>query len=186
MRRLYLLPIVIVALLAIVFVLAGNPLVLNYVKQKAETGIAEATGMPVTLGRLRGNLFYSVQLEEIDFADAVRIDRLDIIYNPLRLLRKELDIRSVTVSGLQVDLMQLQDMAAHLPEKTGGEATPAPSFTVKIRRFSIENSGLFGDVGSTPVEVSLATRGSMLHEFLMIDSLRLRTADSWVLAKGSV
>ncbi|MGD9380589.1 MAG: hypothetical protein PVI51_08480, partial [candidate division WOR-3 bacterium] len=186
MRKLYFLPVIFVALLAIMFLLAGNPLVLDYVKQKAETGLTNATGMSLTLGRIRGNLFYSVQLEEIHFGDALRIDRVNITYNPLRLLTRELDIRSVMVSGLQVDLAKLQDMTAHLPEKTEGEAAEAPSFAFRIERFSIENSGLFGGVDSTPLEVSLTTRGSVLQEFVLIDSLRLRTVDSWVLVNGSV
>ena len=186
MRKLYLLPIMFVAVLVIIFLLASSPLVLNYVRQKAEMGLADATGMPLVIGRMEGNLFHSLQLEDVNFADAVRIDGVKITYNPLRLLAKELSIRSVRVSGLQVDLARLQDVAAHLPEKDEGEIAEAPSIVIRIDRFSIENSGLLGNLGSTPIEVSLATRGSMVQEFLMIDSLRLSTPESWVVVNGSI
>lgn len=186
MRKLYLVPLLIVVFLIIVFLLAGTPLVLNYVKQKAEKGLADASGIPLVIGRLTGNLFYRIQLEDVNVADVVQIDRLMLTHNPFRLLAKEMDIRSVRVSGLQVDLDRLPELTENLPEKAETGTGGPSAFIIKIHKFSIENSGFFGKLGSTPIEVSLATHGSMPRDRFMLDSLRLMTGKSWVVVTGSI
>jgi hypothetical protein len=186
MRKLYLLPLLIVVFLIIVFLLAGTPPVLNYVKQKAATGLADVSGIPLVIGRLRGNLFYGIQLEDIDFGEVVQIDKLVVTHNPFRLLSKELDIKSVRVSGLRVDLDRLPELMENLPKNAETGAGGSSAFVIRIGEFSIENSGFFGKLGSTPLEVSLATRGNMLRNRFTLDSLRLVTGGSWIMVKGSI
>ncbi len=185
-RKLLLIPLLIAVFGVIVFLLGGSSFVLNYARQKAETSIADATGMQIAIGRVSGNLFYSVQLEEVDLADAVRIDRLAVNYNPFRLLSKELDIKSVRVWGLQIALARLQEIFKDIPESGVEETGEAPSFAVKISEFSIENSSLFGKLGAQPVEVALATRGSMSSTMIVLDSLRLATGRSKLVVRGII
>ena len=186
MRKLLWVAGIMLAIIVIIFLLAGTPFILNYVKQKAETAASSATGLSLVIGRLRGNLFYAVQVEDIDLANIVQIDQLAVSYDPLRLLAREVDIRAVRMSGLRVDLDRLKEITGNLPRREPGETAGPPTFALRIREFLIENSGFLGKLGSTPIEVSLAARGGMLSDVLIIDSLRLATDESSVRITGYV
>jgi len=186
MRKFFLVLILIAVFFVIVFLLAGTPFILRYVKQKIETALVDATGMSLVIGRLSGNLFYKVHLEDIDFANTVQIEELAVSYNPFRLLARELDLKSVKLSGLQVDLDRIDEIIKNLPEKSEEKAVEPSAFVMRIREFSVENSGVLGKLGSTPIKVSLVTQGSMIHDRIIIDSLRLVTDKSRVEINGTI
>ncbi|KPK64048.1 hypothetical protein AMJ83_04330 [candidate division WOR_3 bacterium SM23_42] len=190
MRKLVLIPVISGALLAIVFLLAGTPFVLAIVKEKIETAVNQSTGVPLMIGRLRGNLFYATQLEDIDFANTIQVEKLRVKYNPFRLLAKQVEITSIQISGVHVDFDRLEAFLKTLPEKT--EETKAETkaetraFGITIREFSIMDSDLFGTVGNTSLRVLLATRGSLMHDQFELDSLCIVTENSQVMISGSI
>jgi hypothetical protein len=190
MRKLVLVPIIIGALLVIVFLLAGTPFVLALVKEKIETAVNQSTGVPLTIGRLRGNLFYAPQLEDIDYANTIRIKKLRVKYNPFRLLAKQVEITSVQVSGVHVDFDRFEALLKTWPKKTEetkAETKPeTKAFGITIREFSIKDSDLFGTVGNTSLRVSLTTRGSLAHDHFELDSLCVVTEKSQVMISGSI
>ena len=186
MRKLWLIPLILCILVIIVFLLAGTPLVLDFVKGKIESAVTGTTGMGLVIGRLQGNLFYAAELQDVDLEKAVKIERLKIRYNPLRLLAREVDISSVEVSGLRVDLDRLQGLMARLPKRTGDGGTRPSSLVMNIRRFSMEGSSLSTTAGSIPLSIALATRGSMTQDVLVVDSLSMMTDQSRMKVWGSI
>ena len=186
MRKLFLIPVIIIGFLIFVFLLAGTPFFLTFVKKKIEATIEETTGMSLVIGRLRGNLFYSVQLEGVDFGKTIRIENLRVSYNPFRLAAKQLDITSVKVSGLHVDFDRLEELLKNLPKRTEKKEAEPSAFVISIGEFSVKNSGFFKTLGSTSVEVSVVTRGSLMRDQLTLDSLYLRTDKSRIMISGSI
>jgi autotransporter translocation and assembly factor TamB len=186
MRKLVLAVGVIGALLVFVFFLAGTPLVLRFVGRKIETAVKESTGMSLVIGRLKGNLFYNAQLEGVDLANTIHIEKLRVRYNPIRLLKRQVDIKSVQITGLHVDFDRLDALIKNLPKKTEKKSTEAPTFVINIRQFSIKNSGFAGKFGKAELSVSLAARGNLAQEKFGLDSLCLRTERSQFIISGTI
>ena len=64
MKRIFLVPIIFISVLFVIFIIAGTPFFLNFVKGKIEKTMQTILGedVPVRIGSLKGNLFYSVEI----------------------------------------------------------------------------------------------------------------------------
>jgi autotransporter translocation and assembly factor TamB len=186
MRKLLLIPILFITLLIVIFLLAGTPLVLDFVKGKIESAVQGSTGIDLMIGRMHGNLFYSVLLVDVDIENTIGIDKLTLCYNPFRLLAKKVEIVSVEISGLRVDADRMKELLAELPKKTEDTGTKTSAFVIDIRRFLIASSSLSTAVGNVPLRIALATTGSMTQDEFVLDSLCLITEKSRVMIWGNV
>lgn len=187
MRKLYLVPAILVGLFLLIFVLAGTPFVLNFVSQKIESIVQTETGVGLIIGSIRGNLFYSLRAEHIQVPGAVEISRLNIAYNPIGLWSRKVDITSITIDGLDVDVDGVTEIVENMPRRTDSITSAEPSpWRIYIRELLVTNSGILSTVMEKPMTASLDLSAAMLPDRFMIESLRLATEKSVVAVSGDV
>ncbi|MCK4940924.1 translocation/assembly module TamB domain-containing protein [candidate division WOR-3 bacterium] len=187
MRKLYLVPVILVGLFLLIFVLAGTPFVLNFVSQKIQSIVQTETGVGLIIGSMRGNLFYSLRVEHIQVPGAVEIARLKIAYNPISLFSRKVDITSVSIDGLDVDVDGVTEIVENIPRRTDSTTSAEPSpWRIYIRELLVTNSGILISFVEKPMIASLDLSAAMLPDRFMIDSLRIATERSVVVVKGDV
>jgi len=186
MRKVLVPPIVFVVLLLSIFVLAGTGLVLDYAKQAIETAVEENLGIPLAIGSLKGHLFFSLRAEDIQSPGLGKIEEIRLTYNPIRLLNRHIDIRSVKISGIRVDVDRLRSILMNLPKKPEPEKVKPSALKIDIAEFLITGGGLSMELGDTLISASLAARGVMMSDRMTIDSLHLFTGRSMAVLKGVI
>jgi hypothetical protein len=186
MKKLFLIPILLVMLAVIIFIAAGTPLVLGLVKQEIEEIVGDNLGIPMTIGSLNGNLFFILRAGDIGAHGLGRVDEIRITYNPFALLSRQVDITSVRIDGIELDIDGLVDVLANLPKKSDSLSSKPSPLTIMIGEFSIANGGLSMNFGQTPLKVALFARGTLIRDRLGIDSLCIRTRNSVAVLKGVV
>lgn len=186
MRKVLMLPVFLVMLPVIIFVLAGTPLVLGIVKNKIETAVSDNLRRPVTIGSLRGNLFFVVHARDVEAAGLGRVGDLKVTYNVFGLLARHVDIRSVRIEGVELDVDRLLEVLSDIPKKD--DSLPAESSPMKIRieRFSISDGGVGLKLGENPLNVVISAHGMLLHDRLVVENLHIATERSVAVLKGVV
>ncbi|UCD19486.1 MAG: translocation/assembly module TamB domain-containing protein [candidate division WOR-3 bacterium] len=177
---------VLVVLLVSIVALAGTGIVLQIVKKTVENTVEENLGFPVTIGSLRGHLFFSLRAENIRSPGLGTIDGMTLTYNPIGLLSRRIDIRSVRIKGIDIDIDVLRSMLKNLPKREEkGDAKAAP-LRIEIGEFSINDCSLRVMLGRVPIKASLETWGSMKSDRLNLDSLHMSAGRSVASVKGLV
>jgi hypothetical protein len=186
MRRVLIVTLAFFVVFLSIFVLAGTGLVLGPVKRMIERAVEENLGIPLSIGSLRGHLFFSLQAEDIRSPGLGKIDGIRLTYNPVPLLSRHIDIRSVRIEGVDVDIDGLTSMLRNLPKRPRQEGAKSTPLRIEIGAFSIIGGGLSMMLGETRISASLDARGSMMSDRLMIDSLHLSTSRSMAVVRGVV
>jgi hypothetical protein len=186
MRKLFLIPMVIITLPIIIFIAAGTPLILGFVKQKIEQTVGDNLGIPMKIGSMSGNLFFVLRAEDIEVPGLGRIAETRITYNPFGLLSRYVDIRSVRIDGIELDVDRLVEVLGTMPKKA--DSLPSKPFPLKIQieKFSIAEGGIGLKLGQAPLNMVLSSRGMLLHDRLIVDSLHIETRRSVAVLKGVV
>ncbi|MDH4210620.1 MAG: translocation/assembly module TamB domain-containing protein [candidate division WOR-3 bacterium] len=186
MKKLFLIPIVLVTLPIILFIAAGTPFVLDFVRQKIEATVGDNLGIPMRIGSVSGNLFFVLRARDIEAQGLGRVDEIRIVYNPFGLLSRHVDIRSLRIDGIELDVDRLADVMSNLPRKTDSLPSKSSPLRIQIEKFSIANGGLSVSLGQTSLNVVLSSRGMVLHDRLIVDSLHIETKRSVAILKGVV
>ncbi|UCF69922.1 MAG: translocation/assembly module TamB domain-containing protein [candidate division WOR-3 bacterium] len=177
---------VLVALLVSIVALAGTGFVLQIVKKTVENAVEENLGLPLTIGSLRGHLFFSLRAENVQSPGLGTIDEIRLTYNPIGLLNRHIDIRSVRIQGIDIDIDALRAMLRDLPKREKKGDAKAGPLLIEIGEFSITGCSLRVMLGRVPIKASLETWGSMMSDRLSLDSLHLSAGRSMVLVSGVV
>jgi hypothetical protein len=188
MKKLLWIPVGVILLLFVIFILAGTPLFLNIIKNKLETAVESNIGTPVHIGSLKGNLFYAVEIEKFEIADIVAVDRVKLSYSVVQLLYKTIDIHSVTIDGLFIDVNHIETLTKNIPttKKEKPEQETTIPFVIRMRELSIQNSNLLGTLNNQDMTLFVALQGSLLPDAFVIDSFVLQTRESSVSAHGRI
>ncbi|KPL16001.1 hypothetical protein AMJ74_00185 [candidate division WOR_3 bacterium SM1_77] len=187
MKKTVLAPIILMGLFLIIFIIGGMPFFHSFVKGKLEGVIEDEINVLAHIGSIRGNIFYSVELVDVNIDSTVTLERLKISYNILKLLFKEIDINTLLIDGLKVNVRQMQTLI-HSIEKQ--EAKPerekATPFKIRIRQLSVMNSGIFDFLDSRDINAMFDIKGELLASTLVIDTLTVRIDESYVFVRGEV
>lgn len=186
MRFLRFVPVVLVALPVLVFVLAGAPPVLRYVKDVIERAAGDGLSVPLVIGHLEGNLFYSLRAEDVMAQDLGRVGEMTVSYNIFGLLRRRIDIKRLDVRDVELDIDRLLDVLAARPRSAPTETTTAAEFRVEIGRFSIDGGRLRKRLGRSDIDAAVHATGRLAGELLTLDTLRLTAPGSAASARGIV
>ncbi|UCD05663.1 MAG: translocation/assembly module TamB domain-containing protein [candidate division WOR-3 bacterium] len=186
MKKVVLVPIILILLPITVFVLAGTPLILGVVKDKIEAAVSENLGMPLTIGSLSGNLFFSLGARDIESHELGRVDGISIVYNPFALLSRRIDIRSVHIEGIDLDINELIEAIRNRPRKSDSLPSGSSPIGIQIDEYSIAGGGLALKIGETPLSVHFSAQGLMTKDFFVVDSLLLRSERSTAFLKGRI
>jgi len=186
MKKLLLIPGVLIIMLVIVFVAAGAPLVLDFVRQRIEQTAGGTLGLPVKIGSLGGNLFFFLRATDIETPGLGRVAGLEITYNPVGLLSRHIDIRSLHLEGIELDIDRLSDVLANLPKKADSSRAESSPLKIQIERFSISEGGVGLKLGDNPLNMVVSARGTLLQDRLAIDTLHVSARRSAAVLKGVV
>lgn len=186
MKKLIFIPVVLIVLSVILFIGAGTPFVLHFVRQKIEETVRVNLGVPMTIGTMSGNLFFTLRVSDIEAQGLGRVEEIRIIYNPFGLLSRHVDVRSLQIDGIALDVDRLADVLADLPKKPDSSMTDSSPMKIKVEKYSITNAGLGMSMGKTPLNIVLSSSGRLLHDRVVVDSLRIETEKSVAVLKGTV
>ncbi|UCG93143.1 MAG: translocation/assembly module TamB domain-containing protein [candidate division WOR-3 bacterium] len=189
MRKVYLIPIVFILIIVIILILAGTPIFLNLAKTKVIAAIQSTLGedVPVHIGSLKGNLLYSVEAEDLSIADIVRVGRLKVSYTIFKLLSREVDINSVAIEGLTIDVNRIEMLVKRLQKKAQEpREKEATQFVVRMRNLSVHKSNLIGVLNQRAITLSLDVKGRLLPDVVIIERLNLKTERSTITAQGCI
>ncbi|KPJ72725.1 hypothetical protein AMJ52_05430 [candidate division TA06 bacterium DG_78] len=188
MKKLLWIPIGFILLLFVIFILAGTPLILNIIKGKLETTLESNIGKPVHIGSLKGNLFYAVSIDKFEIADIVAVDRVKVSYSILQLIYKKIDIHSIIIDGLFIDMNRIETLTKNIPstKKEKSEKETKIPFVIHIRELSIQNSNLLSTLNNQNMTLSVALQGSLFPDVFVIDSLMLKTRESNISVHGRI
>lgn len=184
MRKLFFVPVSLIAFLLMILLLAGARPVLRHVKELVARAAGNGLSAPLSIGRLSGNLFYSLRAEDVESPGLGRIEEMRISYNPLGLLRRKVEIRCVEIRGINLDIDRLIEVLSRQPAKTEHERTESPGFQITIHDLSITDGRLRKQVGRTEITARVHARGRLAGETLTIDTLRLAAEGSVASARG--
>ncbi|MGB9720037.1 MAG: translocation/assembly module TamB domain-containing protein [bacterium] len=187
MRKLLIVPIVLVLLIIIVFILSGTPFVLHFVKKKIESTIQSKTGIPTSIGSLQGNLLYRAKIYNLKIKDAAEIKSLSVSYNILGLLSKKIELNSVFIDGIIVDVDKARQLAQNLKFREGKPAKDKKTpFHFIVKRLEISNADIAGVINRKRLTMFLNLRGSLANQVFIIEDFYVRTKDSYISIKGNV
>lgn len=187
MKKIILIPGVLFSLILILFIIAGMPFCLNFVKVKLTTIIQNELSIPIQIESVKGNLFYTIEISEISVDNILRINKLKISYNVLKLLSKEVDVNSLLIDGLDADMNRLDSLMQSLVKKENQQEKQKKSaFKVRIRQLSAKNSELFGLLNNRNIDVDLNVEGKLLSDVFFIDTLIIKTDGSNISIRGQV
>jgi hypothetical protein len=184
MKKILLAFVLVVTILAAIFLAAGAPFFLKYVKGKIETAVQAELDAPVSIGSLQGNLFYAARLTDLKIADCIEIRELRLSYNVFKLLSKKIDIRSLDIDGLRVDLdkMDLPKKNAH----TGKDGRTPGKIDLSIRQASVTDCALLGLLNKKKIIIAVNLAGKLMDQEISINSLSITTASSSLRVTGRV
>jgi autotransporter translocation and assembly factor TamB len=173
----------IVLLAVLVFVLAGMPFVLDMVRSRVEQALDQQLAVKTRIGELRGNLLYTLEATQIDIGHVASIRKFSISYDLLKILRKEIDIHSVVIDGLNVDTDSIHTLLATTEPSDTGAAQPSP-LNIQIRNFAITNSNLYGAIDTIAFRARVYLAGRFNHDRISIDTMLLATDSSSAAVHG--
>lgn len=189
MKKVYLIPIIFILIIVIIFILAGTPIFLNLAKVKVIAALQSTLGedIPVRIGSLKGNLLYSVEAEDLSIDDIVEINSVKTSYTVFKLLAREIDINSMVIDGLTVDVNRVEMLVKRLQKKAQEPREKEPTqFALRMRNLSIINSSLIGIFNQQTITLSLDVKGTVLPDAVIIDQLNLMTERSTMTAQGCI
>ncbi len=176
---------IVVSLGIIIFVSAGLPLTLKFVKAKIESGLTRTIGRPVDIHKLRGNLFYSVRIEGFKIKDLGRIERIECSYNLFKLINKEIHINRLFVSGIDIDINQVIDLKERLASRKETEPQ-AEVFTLYIGNLEISDTEFFGIFNDKKFSANVVTEAKVAEDFLILRRLLIKSHHSKILIDGKI
>ncbi len=175
-----------VLLAVLVFVLAGLPFVLDMVKTRVERTLDQELAVQTRITSLRGNLLYALEASDIEIGNAAAIQKLRISYDLTKILHGEIDIRSISIDGLNLNADSIQTLFSKRDVSPDtAKAQPSP-LKLQIRNFTVTNSNLHGDFDLTDVHARVYLAGKMTHDRLNIDSLFIATDSSSCTLQGTL
>lgn len=180
MKKIILVPIILIFFFIAIFIIAGMPFFLHYIKGKIEFAIQNEIHVPIHITSLKGNLFYAIEVNGVNVDDVIVCEKLNISYNIFKLLSKEIDINSVVLDGLRGDLNRVEELVKKVKDL---ETT---AFNVRIRQLSLVNSSFFGVLNDRTIEFSVAIHGVVLPTTIIIDTLILKTDTSNISVRGTI
>jgi len=183
MKKIWIVPLVIILLLVVIYILAGTPFALTIVKNKIESIIQTQIDQPVQIGSLKGNLFYRVNLADCKIGEVCRIDYLAVSYNIFGLLTKKIKINTILIDGLYVDVDHASKIKLKPAEKKEKTAKP---FEISIKRLEIYNSNLFSTMNKQGIKLSVNLKCALSSQVLAIEHLDIRTKKSYIGVKGNI
>ena len=186
MKKILLVPIMIIVLAITVFILASTQFFLNFIKGKIEMSVHDNLGVPLRIGSLRGNLFYVLEFEDVEASDFIKVDQLKISYNAIKLLLKEIDVNSISIDGLYIDLNRFETLKDNLPQKHPTEEKTETAFVVRIRKFSVVHSNLLSVLNNQEIKFAVETKGKITPDLLIADFFEMKTANSIIAAQGQI
>jgi len=186
MKKLILIPGILLLLIIILFIIAGTPFCLNFAKIKLTAAIKNELDVPIHIESIKGNLFYSIEASEINVDNIVRINKLKISYNILKLLSKNIDVSSLLVDGLDADINRLDTLMQNLTKKSQQEKQKESAFKINIGQLSVKNSEFFGILNNRNIDVDLNIEGKLLSNVFIIDTLTIKTDGSNISISGHV
>ncbi len=187
MKKILVLPVLIILLPIIIFILAGVPFVLNFAKNKIESTIQSQIGLPVHIGSLKGNLLYRIEVIYFNVGEVASIGNLKISYNLFPILFRKISINLISIDDLHIDLDQINKITDNLKSKEQGKTEkPAKPFEISIKRLELYNSNLTGMVNQQSINVSILIRGMLTSRIFFIDELIIKTKRSNLFVSGSI
>ncbi|UCC11330.1 MAG: translocation/assembly module TamB domain-containing protein [candidate division WOR-3 bacterium] len=176
----------IVLLVLLVVVLAGMPFVLDMVKARVEHMLEQELAVQTRITSLRGNILYAIEASDIEIGHAATVQKLRISYDLIKILRGEIDIRSVSIEGLNLNADSIQTLFSKR-DVSPDTATAQPSpLKLQIRNFTIVNSYLHGDFDLTDVHAQVFLVGRLTNNEVTIDSLFIATDSSSCALQGTL
>ena len=130
----------------------------NFLKEQLTNHLSDAIGRKVEIGSLTTNVIFDIKLRDITISDTagadssviLQIHDLQVNYNLLNLLSRELMINSVKVDGIDFDIVR--DSLGNLniinpkPQATQPAAKSSSSFKIVVASIDIANvSGQYDD-----------------------------------------
>lgn len=175
--------IALVCLVVALFILGSTPFVLDIARQKAQSALQKGTNLPITIGSLSGNLFYALEIRDVNVDSIVVLHKGRASYSALKLLSNQIEIRDLLIEGLSVDIDRLGEIRDSLQKVEKGGEFP---FTIQIAKASLKNSEAFGIVNNKRLAARIFLKGAATAERAIIDTLIIRTDSSTVSAHGII
>lgn len=187
MKKMWILPALLIFLLIIIYLLAGTPFVLNFAKNKIESLIQSEVGLPVHISSLKGNVLYKLSIHNFQINDVINIDNLSVSYNIFSLIFKKIDINFVVIEGLNIDLNQINSLTDNIKTKEQND-TPKTGkpFEINIKRIELTSSNFFGIINKQSIKFSLSLRGILTPQIFFIEHFYLNTKKSELSIKGDI
>ena len=186
MKKLLLIPAILIMLPVILFIAAGTPFVMGLVKQRIEQTVGDNLGIPMKISSLDGNLFFGLHAKDIEMPGLGRVAGLEVTYNAFGLLSRRVDIRAVRIDGIEIDVDRLFDVLGSIPKKADSLPSKSSPLKIQIERFLISEAGVGLKIGEDPLNIVLSARGMLLQDRLILDSLHIETKRSVAVLKGIV
>ncbi|MGB3477867.1 MAG: translocation/assembly module TamB domain-containing protein [bacterium] len=187
MRKIVIFSVLAVTLLFLVFFLAGTQLVLNFVKQKVESSVQTQLNVPVNIGSIKGNLFYSLEVTDVKIGKAVELNSLRTSYHLLKIMSKEIAVDHLDIDGLIVNVNRAESLIQNIAVRNGdNKKQDEQGFKLLIKDFSLVNSKILGHVSDREIDVFLEMEGMMQPQILIIDVLTMTTDNSFISCSGRV
>ena len=186
MKRVFLLPFIIVLLFLILFIFGSTPFFLNFMKGKIESAVQREIGVPVSIGSLKGNIFYTLEAAELDVGAAIHLNRITVSYSILGLISRQINIQNILLDGLDVDMNRAGELSQVLEKQKKEEPSKKTPFKVRIKKLSIINSQLVGAFDNKKIDLSLNLHGQLKNDVVTIDTLSVTTDSSHISFKGTV
>lgn len=188
MKKVLFIPVGVLALIIALFILAGTPLILNYMKSEVENTIKEKTEMDFSIDNIKGNLFYALDISSVAIDTAFFVENIQLRYNIISLLSRKVDISSLTIEGLEVNVDRLTSTLEKMtPPEQLKETTPSTrTFKIVINELNIKNSNVSAPFLNDPIHASLTFNGSFANSIMYIDTLFLSTERSSIACKGYI
>lgn len=180
-------PLILLILIIIIFILAGTPFILNFVRDKITSAIQDQIGLPVRIGTLRGNLLYKTEIYNLKIEDVAEIKSISVAYNILALLSKKIEINSLLIDEIVVDLNRARELATIVkPNKEKEKQETEKSFAVSIKHIEIRNTKIIGELNQRDIKFSLDIIGRLSGQILFIEELAIKTERSNATIKGDI
>ena len=184
-KKLWLIPLVIAILGIIIFIGAGLPITLDLVKKKIETGLAETIRQPVKLGSLKGNLLYTVKLEDLNLGALGNIKKLECSYNIFKFLNRQIYIDRLIIGGLDINVNQVTNLINKLGTEEKTKKT-GPEFALHINHLEISDTKFSGIFNNQKFTFGLTTEGKIEQDILFLKHLAIKTTNSQIRLNGKI
>ena len=167
----------------------------NLIKNQIQNKLSSYLGQSVEIGALETNLYSQVQINRLRIgrendslaAPLLKINRLKVRYTLWPLLKKEIEIKALSISGIQTNLVRQANGTYNLPDifKTSqnkkSQDTVSQGFKFVIKKVNLEKSAFHYSDKKTKLDINLLglflnarQKKNLLYDFqLGIDSVGL-------------